>query len=135
MKRWLILAILVVALTAAGTVVLQTLPTDTPTPGEIDYPVPLATEGPKPKAVVDGELTHHFDTMAQETTGEKVWTITNEGPGDLLLKKGTSTCSCTIVELQGGRVGRPEAEGVDRDSPDVEDEGVQREVRPESRAS
>ncbi len=100
MKRWLVLAILVVALTAAGTVVLQTLPTDTPTPGKIDYPVPLATEGPKPKAVIDGELTHHFDTMAQETTGEKVWTITNEGPGDLMLKQGDKTCSCTIVNLK-----------------------------------
>ncbi len=100
MKRWLILALLVVALTAAGTVVLQTLPTDTPTTGEIEYPVPLATEGPKPKAVIDGDLTHRFDTMAQETTGEKVWTITNEGPGDLLLKKGPSTCSCTIVNFK-----------------------------------
>jgi len=100
MKRWLILAILVVALTAAGTVVLQTLPADPSTPGKIDYPAPLATEGPKPKAVVDGELTHHFDVMAQETTGEKVWKITNEGPGDLLLKKGPSTCSCTIVNFK-----------------------------------
>ena len=60
----------------------------------------MATEGPKPKAVVDGDLTHHFDTMAQETTGEKVWTITNEGPGDLLLRKGPSTCSCTIVNFK-----------------------------------
>ena len=55
MKRWLVLAILVVALTAAGTVVLQTLPADTPKPGAIEYPVPLATEGPKPKAIIDGD--------------------------------------------------------------------------------
>jgi hypothetical protein len=100
MKRWLILAILVVALTAAGTVVLQTLPADTPTPGQIEHPAPLVTEGPKPKVVVDGDLTHHFDIMAQETTDEKVWKITNEGPGNLLLKKGPSTCSCTIVNFK-----------------------------------
>src|SRR3954447_3822367 len=71
MKRWLILAILVVALTAAGTLVLQTLPADSSTPGKIEYPAPLATEGPKPKVVVDGDLTHHFDNMAQESAGEK----------------------------------------------------------------
>lgn len=100
MKRWFVLAILVVALTATGTVVLQLLPADTPTPGGVTYPVPLITEGPKPKAVIDGDLTHHFDTMAQETTGDKVWKITNEGPGDLLLKKGPSTCSCTIVNFK-----------------------------------
>jgi len=100
MKRWLVLAVLVVALTATGTVVLQSLPADTPAPGGVEYPVPLVTEGPKPKAVIDGELTHRFDTMPQETTGEKVWTITNEGPGDLLLKKGPSTCSCTIVNFK-----------------------------------
>jgi hypothetical protein len=52
--------------------------------------------------VVDGELTHHFDKMAQETAGEKVWTITNEGQGDLVLRKGTSTCSCTIANLKEG---------------------------------
>lgn len=100
MKRWLILGILVVALTATGTVVLQTLPADTPTPGGVEYPAPLVTEGPAPKAVIDGELTHRFGTMSQETTGENLWKITNEGPGDLLLKKGPSTCSCTIVNFK-----------------------------------
>ncbi len=100
MKRWFVLAILVVALTATGTVVLQTLPAISPTTGGVDYPAPLATEGPKPKAVIDGELTHRFDTMAQLTKGEKVWSIRNEGPGDLVLKQGSKTCSCTIVNLK-----------------------------------
>jgi len=102
MKRWLILAVLVVALTATGTIVFQTLPTSTPTAGGIDYPVPSADKGPKPKAVVDGELTHNFGTMAQETKGEKVFTIKNEGEGDLVLTKGASTCSCTIVNFKQG---------------------------------
>ncbi len=102
MKRWLILAILVVALTATGTVVLQTLPADMPTPGKIEYPAAQVTKGPQPKAVIDGDVTHRFDTMAQRTKDEKVWTITNEGPGDLRLTKGNKTCSCTIVNLKDG---------------------------------
>jgi len=100
MKRWFVLAVLVVALTAAGTVVLQTLPADTPTPGKVEYPAAQATEGPKPKAVVDRDVTHRFDMMSQRSKGEKTWKITNEGPGDLLLKKGPSTCSCTIVNFK-----------------------------------
>jgi len=102
MKRWLVLAILVVALTATGTIVLQSLPTATPSVSGIDYPVPSPDNGPKPKAVVDGELTHRFGTMAQETKGERIWTIKNEGEGDLELKKGPSTCSCTIVNFKEG---------------------------------
>ena len=46
MKRWLVLGF-GCWLTATGTVVLQSLPADTPTPGGVEYPAPLVTEGPR----------------------------------------------------------------------------------------
>src|ERR1700730_16438707 len=104
MMRWLLLAVLVVALTAGATVALQLLPRGTAADKGPSFPSsPVAEKtGPSGIAEVEGDLTHDFGTMAQYSTGKKTWAIKNVGEGPLRLIKGTSTCSCTIASLKDG---------------------------------
>lgn len=60
--------------------------------------LPISETGPHPKAATD-ETEFNFGTMAVGNEGEHVFTIRNDGEGDLQLKKGRSTCSCTVGEL------------------------------------
>jgi hypothetical protein len=41
--------------------------------------------------------------MAQHDTGHRTWKVTNEGQADLHLKFSSSTCSCTIANLERGK--------------------------------
>ncbi|MBX6312874.1 MAG: DUF1573 domain-containing protein [Isosphaeraceae bacterium] len=102
MKRWLILAVLVVGLSAAIPLVLSVLPTASTANINEPIPAPVQVDGPVPKVVLDEDTTYHFGTMAQEQYGTHTWTVKNEGPGVLELKKGGSTCSCTIANLAEG---------------------------------
>jgi Protein of unknown function (DUF1573) len=108
MMRWILLAVVVVMISAMATFAVQYFaPDDLGTP----VPAPRAPEaeaGPPPAAVVEGDLVHHFGVMAQQTHGEKVWVIRNAGPGVLKLTKGTSSCSCTIADLGEGGLKRVE---------------------------
>ena len=97
MLRWVILAVVVVVL-AAGSTVLMNMSASTGTSWNL--PVTPASTGPKPKAVVAGELTYEFGEMGQQQTGKKSWKLTNEGDADLQIWKGTSTCMCTVAKLQ-----------------------------------
>ena len=100
MLRWILLAVLVVGLTAAATVAFQFLPGPAPTRGPAFPNTPKAElTGPPGKATVDGEMIHDFGTMGAHTKAEHSWVVRNEGPGDLKLKVGESTCSCTVANL------------------------------------
>jgi hypothetical protein len=106
MLRWILLAVLVVALTAGATFVAQFVQITASPDGGLSLPNTRAEEsGPPAKAVIvdGGDLTHQFGTMAQHSKGEKLWTIKNEGTGDLKLSQGTASCSCTIANLRDGK--------------------------------
>jgi hypothetical protein len=95
MVRWLLLAVLVVALTAVAAVLSQYLPgpSDRPTVApEHEGPAPIAT-------VLEGDLVHDFGILPQQTVDSWKWTIRNDGQGDLVLELGSSTCKCTIADL------------------------------------
>jgi hypothetical protein len=96
MTRWLLLAVCVVAISAAATFFVVSSPTDADRTRSTS-PSTL-TEGPPPLAVLDQDLEYHFDVMPLGASDSHVWTIMNEGKGDLLLKRGSVSCSCTVPE-------------------------------------
>ena len=99
MVRWILLAVLVVALTATATIVVQSVSSDTSTPGELAFPTSTgsAKNGPHPKAVVDDEMIYKFGKKALHTKFERDWTIKNEGDADLILTLEAPPCSCTVA--------------------------------------
>ena len=99
MMRWVLLATLVVALSAAVTVLVQFLPENHP---ETVTPPRVETAGPTPTAVVDGSLTFNFGSMPQLTTSSHTWAVRNEGKGDLTLFVKGTTCKCTVANLGAG---------------------------------
>jgi hypothetical protein len=105
MKRWIILAVLVVVITTTATVAVQylPLPSDSETPGAVAYPAAGKDTGPKPLAVVEGDLTHDFGMAAQHVDIKKDWVIKNEGQADLVLTKGVIECNCTVAAFDGDK--------------------------------
>jgi hypothetical protein len=103
MTRWILLALLIVALSAIGTVAVGVLPggADSDVQGPIADSKPKGP-GPFGKAVVDGDLTYNFGTMSQMNEGTHTWTLTNKGQGNLTLTKGSASCTCTIANLAQG---------------------------------
>lgn len=100
MKRWLLLALLVIGLSAGATFFSSTMSTGDfdlrPTARSVD-------DGPFGKAVLDpGAPVYNFGTMPYMDSGVKTWIVRNEGKGDLTLTKGTSTCMCTIANIAEG---------------------------------
>lgn len=100
MTRWILLTVGVVAVTAGVTLGLQYLPAGVTT--EEVVPGPAAPIGPAGTATIEGEPTHDFGTMSQEALGSYEWTIRNTGDGDLDLRVGSSSCSCTIANIAKG---------------------------------
>jgi hypothetical protein len=99
MLRWVILSVVVVALAAAATFLVQSGSNSTPT---WDLQAISAKEGPLPKAEVEGPPTHEFGMMATQRTGTKNWKVRNKGDADLELFMISSTCMCTIAKFSGG---------------------------------
>ncbi len=103
MVRWIILTVLVVVITAVSTFALNYYGelTGTGTSGSLPLGLEPAQDGPMPVAEVTdgGEPIFEFDVMAMGSSNSHVWTLTNTGEGDLQLRKGESTCSCTIADL------------------------------------
>lgn len=98
MVRWILLAVLVVALTATATIVVQSVSIDSSTPGELVFPTATGNKnGPHPRAVVDGDMIYKFGTKALHTKFERDWTIKNEGDADLVLTLEAPPCSCTVA--------------------------------------
>ena len=103
MMRWMILAILVVALSAAATVAVQFLPSSGS--GADEGPaavVPKKPDGPAPAVDVEGGTSFNFGTLPQMITSSHAWVVKNVGRADLkLVVKGT-TCKCTVANLGAG---------------------------------
>ena len=95
MLRWVVLAVVVVVLITAATLVMQFAPGSSE---KWKLAVAPTHEGPLPKVVVEGDLTYEFGTMTQQSEGKHSWLFRNEGEGDLELWKGTSTCMCTFAK-------------------------------------
>jgi len=108
MKRWIVLAVLVVALTSVATVTVQYLPASSGSAATPLIPVAnspskdAARSGAVPKAVVDGDPVFDFGTKAQQDTGKHAWVVHNEGKADLDLWMISSTCSCTLAKFKNG---------------------------------
>jgi hypothetical protein len=104
MLRWVILAVVVVALAAAATVVVDYGTSSLPT--SWDLPARANRNGPQPKVEVEGPLTHDFGSMAVQKTGKHSWLVKNKGEGELDLWMLGSTCMCTIAKFkkQGEKV-------------------------------
>ena len=103
MKRWILLAVLVVVLSAIATVAVQVLPSATSPRAEVPFPVADARSGPAPELRVEGDTTYKFGTLSQRTKRTHKWLVHNDGKGDLKLTMIRSTCSCTIANLAQGK--------------------------------
>jgi hypothetical protein len=98
MKRWILLAALVVALSTAATVALQYVQVE-PKSDSPQFPVVENQPGPKPWVEVLGDLTYKFDAKPQHDKFSNDWVIKNKGDGDLHLHLNATTCSCTVAEF------------------------------------
>lgn len=63
-----------------------------------DWHPPISETGPHPKAVVD-EMVHEFGAMAVGERRSHTFVVKNEGEAPLILKKGPTTCKCTLSKL------------------------------------
>lgn len=73
-------------------------------------PIAATTTGAPPQAVAE-ELVHDFGVMNPLTMGRHAFVIRNEGTGPLVLRKGPTTCKCTLSNLPRGEI-QPGKEGV-----------------------
>jgi hypothetical protein len=97
MLRWIVLAVVVIALTAGATFLSVYAPDSSET---VAVPAVVTTTGPQPKVEVPGPLVHEFGTMPQLTTAQHTWEFKNLGNADLELWFLSSTCSCTVAKLK-----------------------------------
>jgi hypothetical protein len=96
MLRWIVLVLVVIALTAVATVLTQYAPNaDT-----AKVPVVTITKGPHGKVEVPEPLVYNFGTMPQRSEGKHSWEFKNVGDADLELWLESSTCSCTIAKFK-----------------------------------
>ncbi|MFI5457407.1 MAG: DUF1573 domain-containing protein [Isosphaerales bacterium] len=101
MLRWIVLAAVVVGLTAAATFMIQYGP-DSDTRGSSAV---VESTGPQPKVEIDKPLIHDFGAMSQQSNSTHAWEIKNVGEGVLDLWQESSTCSCTVAKLATKREG------------------------------
>ena len=100
MARWIILSVVVIALTAVATFFVQ-YPTDSS--DELSYPV-AATTGPQPKMEIDQDVSFasarcrsstkvhiHGRSRIRERVDLELWLV------------GNTSCSCTIASLKDGK--------------------------------
>ncbi|MBT4865977.1 MAG: DUF1573 domain-containing protein [Planctomycetaceae bacterium] len=64
---------------------------------------PISPEGPYPEVKLDKEK-YDFSMMAVGGNGSHSFVIHNVGQAALLLKKGKTTCKCTISDLAAGEI-------------------------------
>lgn len=103
--RWILFAVVVVAVAAFATVGSTYLVSDE-SPAQHVPVVHEKPTGPTGSAVVmEGTASYDFGLMAQATEGKHEWTIVNKGDGPLKLTDGGVTCSCTHGSIpKGGSV-------------------------------
>ena len=98
MRRLIVVSLVIVAATAAALVWSRS----PGPPGAGPISGPRMGSDLSPSAVVEGGLTHQFGTMDQESEGTRAWVVTNRGRADLVLRRGDSTCACTVADLADG---------------------------------
>lgn len=97
MLRWIVLAVFVVALTAAATFFLS-LPDSGP---DSRHPVAEAIAGPHSKVEIPGPMTYEFGTMSHHNGGTHGWDVKNVGDANLeIWLDGKPSCHCTIAEFE-----------------------------------
>ncbi|QDV33481.1 DUF1573 domain-containing protein [Tautonia plasticadhaerens] len=108
MVRWIILAVLVVAVSATVPLAVSYLPAD------VSGPVPASrteeSEGPPPEVVVEGEPTFNFGIMSEQDEGVETWVVRNQGEGPLRLRFVEKPCTCTGVKIGEDRASMVEGE-------------------------
>lgn len=67
----------------------------------VDPGPPISEAGPHPKAVTE-TTEYNFGKMGVHQKGSHKFTIKNDGPVELKLVAGESTCQCTLGELADG---------------------------------
>lgn len=70
-------------------------------------PVGSAVDGPTPRAEVP-ETRHAFGTIGTGGTGSHEFTVKNTGSGPLTLRKGETSCTCTVSDFDSAAGGSPE---------------------------
>jgi hypothetical protein len=103
MFRWITLALVVVSVTAAVTVVAYYIPEPPIRP----VTVVAEPKGPPPVVEIEGPNIYDFGIMATTDKGKHSWIISNKGEGDLELTLRGSSCSCTIAKFKT-KQGEPE---------------------------
>jgi hypothetical protein len=100
MKSWIILAALAIGFSAAVTVAIPLLTPDSSSIGP-GFPAPVEGKGDRPAPIVEieGDLTHKFGVMAQDSDGKHSWVFKNTGAGPLELRSVRTDCSCTVIQL------------------------------------
>jgi hypothetical protein len=104
MKNWIALIVVLIGLSAAATVAVQTWSSGSS--GGLEQPIlsqPERGNASSPKAVVEGNLDYNFGTLPQRTTGKHAWVVRNTGKSDLELWMISSTCSCTLAKFKDGK--------------------------------
>ena len=96
MKRWIVLIVSVIGLTAGAAFFAQNT---TNTELEPYGHVAADPSGPQPRVEIKGPLVHEFGQMSQFRKSSHIWEIKNVGDKDLELWLEGSTCSCTIAKL------------------------------------
>ena len=96
MKRWIVLIVAVIVLTAAVTFMTQNV-----TNSELGPTAHAVNEskGPQPRVEIGGSLLYEFGKMSQFRKSSHVWEVKNVGNADLEMWMESSTCSCTIAKL------------------------------------
>jgi hypothetical protein len=96
MIRWVILAVAVVFLTAAATLVPLYLPDPEAAKAAVNE-----RKGPQPRVELDQDPIFDFGKMTHFEKGMHTWRIKNTGEANLdLWMIGKPTCSCTIAKLE-----------------------------------
>ncbi len=98
----LLISVLVVLVVLSIAIGVATMENDSPTALEPQKGSGLEvanSDGPMPKAVID-ETSYEFGTMGVGKTMSHKFVVRNEGDAPLRLKKGESTCKCTVAELE-----------------------------------
>jgi hypothetical protein len=91
-----------VAVGAAGAALRHSTPWQV---GDL-LPVGSAEDGPVPRAETL-ETRHAFGTLGTGGTGSHEFTVKNTGAGPLTLRKGETSCTCTVSDFDAAEGGSP----------------------------
>ena len=72
-----------------------------------DLMVAAETRGPQPRAEVP-ETRHAFGTVGTGATGSYEFVVRNTGEHSLTLRKGATSCTCTVSDFEASEGGVPE---------------------------